>query len=237
MDVMSRFAGQNRMRNLGLLAVLGFIASGAMAWLLVAIANVFPDKSMIAGLDDSITNWAVLHGNDGADSLFRGISLLGGPLLIALVLIVAAVFAARRDWTRLSIVAIACGGGALLNVALKTMFLRARPVDATQFVNAAQAWSFPSGHAMNSLISYGILTCLLITSGRLARGTSTALIAFVTVLVAAIGYTRVYLGVHFMSDVVMGYAAGGMWLLVCIIGYRAATRGVGREPDLLLESA
>ena len=75
-------------------------------------------------------------------------------MLIALLVVVAIVLVVRRDWRHLGVLAVTCGGGALLNGVLKLVFHRARPSFATEF--NARSWSFPSGHAMDSLIVYGL---------------------------------------------------------------------------------
>jgi len=215
----SHFAALHPKAYLALHYLIGFVAAGAIAWLIVAAANVVPDKALIAETDDAVTNWFTQHGSESGDSMFSAISLLGGPLLIVIVASVAATFATRRDWRRFAIVAVTCGGGVLLNAVLRETFRRAHPVDATVFVNAAQSWSFPSGHAMNALVCYGIFAYLAIAAlhGSSARSwTGVAAVA----LIGLVGFTRVYLGVHFLSDVVTGYAAGAVWLAVCIVAYQ-----------------
>ena len=104
-------------------------------------------------------------------------------------------------------------GGALLNLMLKSLFERSRP-DLLRVVEEA-GYSFPSGHAMISLCFYGMIAFLLarhVTSWRWRL----IIIVSAVVLVAIIGISRVYLGVHYPTDVVAGYFAGGMWLAFCI---------------------
>ena len=132
---------------------------------------------------------------------------------------IAAVLIVRRDWRHVAVLAITCGGGALLNGALKLAFHRARPSYAAEFHVAS--WSFPSGHAMDSLIVYGLLAYWLGTRLREYRA-----IVYIgaALLIGAIGYARLYLGVHFLSDVIAGYCAGFVWLSVCVTGYQFAER-------------
>ena len=115
--------------------------------------------------------------------------------------------------------AVTCGGGALLNVALKTVFHRARPEFASEF--NVTSWSFPSGHAMDSLMVYGLFAYWL---GRRFPRARTATLIAAAALVLGIGYARVYLGVHYTSDVLAGYCAGLTWLTVCVTGYNFAER-------------
>ena len=110
----------------------------------------------------------------------------------------------------------------VVNTGLKVLFQRHRPSFAAEF--NLNTWGFPSGHAMNALICYGLLTHWIIERHPRARA---AMRAATAVLVGAIGYSRIYLGVHYLSDVVAGYSAGIIWLVACIAVERviASRRG------------
>jgi undecaprenyl-diphosphatase len=116
----------------------------------------------------------------------------------------------------------ALAGGALLDLALKLAFRRPRPVWESPYL-AASGWSFPSGHAMGSLIAYGMLAYLLVLHLR-SRSARLAVAAGAILLVLAIGFTRLFLGVHYFSDVMAGYAAGTVWLAVCVSGLEVLRR-------------
>ena len=126
----------------------------------------------------------------------------------------------RRDWFRAIALTLAVMGGTALNDLLKALFHRGRPEAATEFIKY-ESWSFPSGHSMNSLIGFGFVAYLFLerTTDRRAR---IAIIAATVILVGLVGFSRLYLGVHYLSDVIAGYLAGAIWLLVCITGYRFA---------------
>lgn len=118
-----------------------------------------------------------------------------------------------KRWREAVGLAICLAGGAVLNFLLKNLFERARP-DLFRLVEAT-GYSFPSGHAMVSLCFYGMVAFLLIRNigkwyGRVAVS------SFAALLIAAIGVSRIYLGVHYPTDVIAGYAAGLMWLAFCI---------------------
>jgi membrane-associated phospholipid phosphatase len=99
-----------------------------------------------------------------------------------------------------SLFAAACGAG--LNAALKPIFHRGRPEYAIEFI-PHQSWSFPSGHSMNSLICYGIMLYLLLEHTRGATRRR-LLIAGTAIVIILIAWARVYLGVHYLSDVIAG---------------------------------
>jgi undecaprenyl-diphosphatase len=128
--------------------------------------------------------------------------------------------------------AAAAAGGAILDYLLKTTIHRSRPEYAASFLHGS-SYSFPSGHAMGSVIGYGFLAyAVVITSQR--RGWQRGIVIGVAaVLALLIGLSRVYLGVHYPSDVAGGWAAGLVWLAVCVTGYRVvAGRRAFRSSNL-----
>lgn len=219
----SRFAWLHPRAYLGIHGVVGLALAAACGWAFFAIADEFPEKGAFARLDTFVTTWLQVHGTETGESIFVGISYLGAQALIALLAITAIVLVARRDWRHLFVLAATCGGGAALNAMLKAIFHRARPTYATEF--QAMSWSFPSGHAMDSLIVYGLFAYWL---SRRWPARRVPLFAASALLVGGIGFARIYLGVHYLSDVIAGYSAGFVWLAVCVTGHRfAEARRVG----------
>ncbi|MFE4426341.1 phosphatase PAP2 family protein [Peribacillus butanolivorans] len=104
-------------------------------------------------------------------------------------------------------------GSPLLNLILKLFFQRARP-DLHRLIEIG-GYSFPSGHAMNAFTLYGILTFLLWRHISPMWG-RTLLILFSVMMILTIGISRIYLGVHYPSDIIGGYLAGGCWLTISI---------------------
>jgi undecaprenyl-diphosphatase len=104
-------------------------------------------------------------------------------------------------------------GGQLFNQGLKEYFKRTRP----PYHEAAHAsgYSFPSGHTMASFIAYGMLAYLLVLAIP-ARSIRITVVAVLAGLVVLIGFSRIFLGAHWLSDVLGGFAAGGFWLALCI---------------------
>ncbi|WMX54669.1 phosphatase PAP2 family protein [Peribacillus sp. R9-11] len=104
-------------------------------------------------------------------------------------------------------------GSTLLNLILKLFFQRARP-DLHRLIEIG-GYSFPSGHAMNAFTLYGILTFLLWRHISTMWG-RTLLILFSVMMILTIGISRIYLGVHYPSDIIGGYLASGCWLAISI---------------------
>ena len=221
----SRFASLHPRAYLSFHGLIGVALAAACGWAFFAIAEDVPEKGTMVHVDMAVTNWLQTHGTEAGESIFVGVSYLGAQLLIVLIVAVAIALVVRRRWRQLAALAITCGGGSLLNVALKLAFHRTRPSFAAEF--NLSSWSFPSGHAMDSLIVYGLFAYWI---GVLHPRARLPAIVGAALLIGAIGYARIYLGVHYLSDVCAGYCAGLAWLAVCISGYRfAVRRGVGPE--------
>jgi undecaprenyl-diphosphatase len=149
-----------------------------------------------------------------SDRIMLGITYLGEPaalLSICLGLGIGPLFYNRRlQATTLAMAAISAFS---LNYWLKMLFGRARPQLWNRLLDVS-LHSFPSGHAMMSMVIYGFLGYVLAKQFPQWRG---RIFTFTAILITAIGFSRLYLGVHWPTDVVAGYAVGLMWLIVCIL--------------------
>ena len=152
------------------------------------------------------------------------VSLVGSPGTMALLaLVVSLLLAVRRRWLILTGWVVAFVGGGILNWSLKQIIHRPRPADASMFLHRF-SYSFPSGHAMGAVFGYGMLAYIIVTFSAERRSIRAAVIVATVLLVLLIGLSRLYLGVHYFSDVVGGYAAGVLWLAACISGVEVARR-------------
>jgi undecaprenyl-diphosphatase len=142
------------------------------------------------------------------------ISMLGLQILWVVVVVVAIYYLVKRHWAHLGIWLIGIAGAELLTQVIKMTFQRARPVFDHPLLTALN-YSFPSGHALVSLVMYGLLGYFVLLNLHNAWSRNIAVIVTV-LLVLLIGISRIYLGVHYLSDVVAGYAAGTIWLTLCI---------------------
>ena len=157
----------------------------------------------------------------GADVL-RAVTVLGDTWLITVICTAGALgLALRQRGVLLAGWLAAFGGGALLNVALKAVFQRARPEIEAPLV-VALGWSFPSGHAMGAMVAYGMVAYLLLL--RFGRTAAPFIVAGACAVVLGVGFSRVYLGVHYFTDVVGGYLSGIAWLAVCTSAIEIARR-------------
>jgi membrane-associated phospholipid phosphatase len=135
-----------------------------------------------------------------------GLAIAGALVLLCL----------GRRWLALAFAA-AIGGNALLNITLKGIFERARPLHDPA-VELVRGFSFPSGHSSGAVVAYGMLAYVLIRCLSPARAARFALplVLAATALAFTIGCSRIAIQAHFATDVLAGFATGSAWLAVCI---------------------
>jgi undecaprenyl-diphosphatase len=140
-------------------------------------------------------------------------SLGNGGTLIPLALIITVLFWKRKDYILYgSMLIITLESSHLLVTFLKEVFKRDRP-DILRLVTE-NSYSFPSSHALISICFYGFLIYL---TYKLIKGNIKYVIySLLILLILLIGISRIYLGVHYASDVIAGYSAGFIWLMACI---------------------
>ena len=140
-------------------------------------------------------------------------ALGGGPFLTLLTLAVAGFLIAARKWATALFVVVAIAGGGLVVNLLKLAFVRARPDLVPHLVDVNSA-SFPSAHAMNSAVTFLTLGVLLSRTQK-DRRLKAYLMGTALLLTLIVGFSRVYLGVHWPTDVVAGWAVGAAWAILC----------------------
>jgi membrane-associated phospholipid phosphatase len=216
----ARLANLHPRMYLGLHVLAGTIGIVGLTWLFLAIADEIPEGSRLVQVDAFLVRWFEAHGTEPGESILSGVTTLGAPLLYAVVVAAVLWFMWRREWRSALALALAALGGVALSNLLKVVFHRGRPATVVEFI-PHPSWSFPSGHALNSVVSYGFLAMLVLdrVTGRRKR---IAVVLAATIMVLVIGFSRLYLGVHYLSDVTGGWIAGAAWLLVCISAYRLA---------------
>jgi undecaprenyl-diphosphatase len=153
---------------------------------------------------------------------FGAVTHLGDPITLTALVVIVALLLVVRGRTALAFgLAVACAGGALLNRGLKQVFERVRPVHDHGFA-VADGFSFPSGHTSGAVVVYGMLAYVCI---RLLPTNWHAPAVLVAITVAfCTGWSRVFLQVHWASDVIAGFASGLAWLTVCIVAVEIARR-------------
>lgn len=213
---------------LGLHLTIGVLVTVAGGWWFHEIAKEVSRNTATQLLDDSITSWFQARPNHQLTDIFRAITFFGSVLfLTAASVATATILALRKSVYRLLAVALAVGGGALLNLLLKHIFHRQRPVLENPLVTLS-SYGFPSGHTMGATIFYGVLALVLtywMKSWRLR-----VLVGWTAaVVVALVGASRIYLGAHYFTDVIGAIAVGLSWLAFCWTGVETVRRWRGRS--------
>jgi membrane-associated phospholipid phosphatase len=205
------------LRYVSLYLIVGLTLSSVCLWLFAELAEEVLEGAPITALDVELANALYLRATPLGTTVYRAVTVFGGSGIVVIGLVMAAVFVARRRWTYLIIWAIALVGGTLLNLEMKELFARPRPVFVTP-LHIEHNFSFPSGHAMSSLITYGIISYFLWreTARRFVR---VLIVIAAVLLIALIGLSRMALGVHYLTDVIGGFIAGGIWLGMCIAAF------------------
>ena len=204
----------------------------ALGWALLAavtfarIAEDYLTNDPLARWDVEYARWLAGERTTTGIDAFRVVTFFGGPTVVIVLGGVVAVLLYLRGLRRdAALIALVLIGAQLLNLALKLAFHRPRPEVA--FVNL-ETYSFPSGHAMMSAALYGTLAYLAWRRIHSRRGQSLLLLA-TSGFVALICFSRLYLGMHYLSDVLAGAAGGVFWLAVSVALVTWATRPAGRS--------
>jgi membrane-associated phospholipid phosphatase len=199
----------------GLHLTVGLLCVCLGAWLFAEIAGDVVAKAHITLIDQRLADWFHRHAASGWTPWMIAITHLHAQVAILLMAAVLGLHFYRRQahyW--LASLVLAVPGGLLLNVLLKYIFQRARPRFDDPLLTLS-SYSFPSGHAAGAVLLYGMLAAYLVVRCRSWRA-RLLIVAAAAAMMALVALTRVYLGMHFLSDVLGAMAVSGAWLSVCI---------------------
>ncbi len=207
-------------------AVLVSLAVAVLSGVLFA----FVAQEMVEGstlrFDLAVRDWVHGFASPGMTATMKAFSFIGSYVLVAAFVIALLIFWKRR-WRRgLTWLLVTMGGALVLDLALKYAFHRPRPVPF--FGTAPHSWSFPSGHSLFSFCIYGVLAGLFIARVK-SWPLKIAIWCAAAALIGMIGLSRIYLGVHYPSDVLAGYLAAAVWVtaMVSLDRVRSARRKIG----------
>jgi undecaprenyl-diphosphatase len=215
-------------REGGRTAVAALAVAAVCTMLFGELSESLPEAEL-RDADERVAASLRHHAAASLTALAHASSLAGSAHVLAAVGLTAGVsLLARRRVLDSALVALALVGAELINAALKNLFERPRPSMSDPLATAG-GFSFPSGHAMASTALLATLA-LVVTRGRPAQ-TRLAAFGMAAALVGAIGLSRVYLGVHYPTDVAAGWSAGLAWASVSVLllslvrVYRSSSRG------------
>lgn len=184
---------------------------------LLAITNPF------AGIDHGVAVWFHAHLTSTFVSVLRAITEFGSSEWIAIVLSIAVLFFIfKRWWPTLVTLIVTVPGGMLLNEWIKLLVHRHRPFVDGWFVDWS-GYSFASGHTIGATLLYGQLALFIVPVVKSRRG-RVLIFSAATFVVALVGFSRIALGAHYLTDVLAGMLFGMIWLGLCLMASRALQR-------------
>ena len=198
---------------MGLHLTVGVIVILLAGWCFTELADEIGEGDL-ARIDEGAVALVQSYANPAVTRAAQIISWFGSVAFLTMGSAVAAVVFLRKRWfDALLGLALTMLGGGLLNMLLKQLFQRQRPVFETPLVNLT-SFAFPSGHTMGATLFYMFIAAVVAYAMK-SRRVRVLAFASALVLIAMIGMTRIYLGAHFVTDVVGAMVAGAAWLAFC----------------------
>lgn len=177
----------------------------------------------VTPLDAGVHAWFVEHRSALLDPVMIGVSAIGGTAGMAvLAVLTAAILVSRGRRAQAVIVLIAFAGGEALGEVAKLFYQRARPPQADWLV-VVTSYSLPSGHSLLATATVGIVAAVVVQRCP-SRSAQAGVVALAIGVVLLIGTSRLYLGVHWATDVLSGFLLGGAWLAGCLLALTAIER-------------
>ncbi|MFI7542280.1 bifunctional DedA family/phosphatase PAP2 family protein [Actinoplanes sp. NPDC049599] len=210
---------------LGLWLTLGLIVIGLAGWAFGDILAGVVGKDELATQDSPVAAWLVGHRTGWLTAVMRVVTMMGSSRITVVVLLLAWFVLARDEyrWSTAAMVLTVAAGTNVLVDAIKLLITRTRP-DIADLLTAAPGYAFPSGHSAQAAATYGLVAYLL--AGRLRRwehrvgGWAGAVL-----LMLLVGFSRLYLGAHWLTDVLGGYALAAVWTALVVTTFGVLVRG------------
>jgi membrane-associated phospholipid phosphatase len=199
---------------LGLELVGGILVLTLGAWIFGLTVEELSEGD--THLDTRFAAWLHEHATEGWTTFFENVTRLGNvPVLAAVTLVAAIVLARKRLTSELELLLLAAIGAEILSVGLKLGFERERPFFPDPLATES-TYSFPSGHASVSLAVYGTIGYIAARHAA-TRWRQIGILVGAAALILLIGFSRLYLGVHYLSDVIAGFSLGLAWVALCVV--------------------
>jgi membrane-associated phospholipid phosphatase len=193
------------------IGIVGLTSSLLILFILAKLAEEVLEREAFA-FDTTFLLWLHQFANPNIDNLMLFITNFGNPTTVVVVAGVNILLLWRHYREEAKVFVLACIGGLVLNTGLKLFFSKPRP-ELWHRLITEKSFSFPSGHALGSMVLYGFLAYEFATHyPRFAK----LIYSLAVILIAAIGISRLYLGVHWPTDIIAGYGVGFLWLMICI---------------------
>ena len=191
---------------------VGIVSCLLIIYIVAQISDEVLDKEAFA-FDKVILLWVHSFANPTLDRLMQTITRLNDPDIVSIIAGVALILLIwKKCYPEAKIFVVDCAGGVILSYGLKSVFGKTRP-DLWESAIKEVSFSYPSGHALGSTVLYGFLAYLFATRFPQFAWLIYLMVVF---LIGEIGLSRLYLGVHWPTDIIGGYGIGFLWLTFCI---------------------
>lgn len=215
------FGAHGELALLLFITVVGATVMGLLTWGSAEVYDAVSDHNGVATLDQPALSDMVAIREPWLNTLVTAFTTVGGPIAMPIIATVVAFALARRwhSWTPVVLMIIGAAGSLTMTIVGKRYIDRVRPPH--EWAVAPYEWSpsFPSGHSLNSVVIGGIVAYLLVIRAHRNR-TRWLIVGCALLFSLLMGASRVYLGHHWLTDVLVGWALGGAWLTVVITGHR-----------------
>ncbi|MEG4940794.1 phosphatase PAP2 family protein [Microcoleus sp. F4-D5] len=208
-----------------LIVTIGVVGLASCLSIVFILAWLFEEvlEKEAFGFDTAFMYWLHGYANPSLDAVMLTITKLANPsVVVVIVAVTLGILWWQHHRSEAKIFAIACLGALILNSGMKLVFAKPRPHIFPSLISET-SFSFPSGHALGSFVMYGFLAYLL--SARFPKF-SKFIYTLAVITIAAIGLSRIYIGVHWPTDIIAGYGVGYIWLMLCITMLKLQTRQV-----------
>jgi membrane-associated phospholipid phosphatase len=196
------------LRKQGALLIVYLAILAILAWLFTETL-----EKEVFSFDRSFLLWLHQFANPSLDRVMLFFTSLGNPATVVTIFLITSVWLLlKRRYSDGIRFAIVCAGGVLINQEMKLFFAKPRPELWPRLITDP-TFSFPSGHAVGSMIIYGFIAYILAKELQQYRIYIYTLASF---LIFAIGFSRLYLGVHYPTDIIAGYGVSFLWLTTCL---------------------
>lgn len=195
--------------------IAGLLVFSAMTLTLGEISEDVMNREPLTVADAQLSNWLHTHASPPLTTAMFAITYLGSTELASLIAVVFGIYLLWRRrpyWLAASWLTVF--GGMLLNSLLKYVFQRERP-HFDDPILMLTSYSFPSGHTMKATVLYGVLAAFLVAETK-SWFRRVVVILAASLLIALVGFSRIYLGVHYLSDVLGAFAEGLAWIALCL---------------------
>ncbi len=209
----------------GMSTALGLVVVTSAAVGAGVLMEDVTDGDGVAALDHPVASFVAAHRTGALTTVMRAASSVGGPVVLGIFTVAAGVVLGIiwRSRAAVLVAGVTVVGNGVLTLALKQAVARPRPPLGGGLA-AADGYAFPSGHAATAAAAFGVLAFLC--GGPLRAWTArVALWAAAAMLATLVGISRIYLGVHWTTDVLGGWAFGALWLAVVVTGSTVRAHG------------